>query len=147
MIAALLLAALAGRWEGAVVRNNATQAVVFEIHATEEGAAGTYDIPDLNLYGESLEAVRASSDEIEIRFKYGRFLGRLHEGAEEITATNGDWGPPVALHLKRVAARAPAYLQEEVRFGREGALRGTVYRPVQHGPHAGVVVVHGSGPG
>lgn len=147
MIAALLLAALTGRWEGAVVRNNATQAVVFEIHATEEGAAGTYDIPDLNLYGESLEAVRASSDEIEIRFKYGRFLGRLHEGAEEITAVNGDWGPPVALHLKRVAARAPAYLQEEVRFGREGALRGTVYRPVQHGPHAGVVVVHGSGPG
>ncbi len=152
MIAAVLLAALtgaglAGRWEGAVVRNNATQAVVFEIHATEEGAAGTYDIPELNLFGEALGALSASGDVLDLRFKYGHFLGRLNEQAEEITATNGDWGPPVALHLKRVAPRAAEYLQEDVRFGREGALRGTVYRPVLEGPRAGVVVIHGSGPG
>ncbi|HEX5042876.1 MAG TPA: alpha/beta hydrolase [Candidatus Polarisedimenticolaceae bacterium] len=152
MIGAVLLAALsgadlAGRWEGAVVRNNATQGVVFELRSTGEGVAGIYDIPDLNLFGEALDSVRASGEEIELRFKYGRFLGRLSEPAQEITAINADWGPPVALHLKRVPARAPEYLQEEVRFGRDGALAGTVYRPAWEGRHPGVVVIHGSGPG
>jgi dipeptidyl aminopeptidase/acylaminoacyl peptidase len=152
MMAAVLLAALsgadlAGRWEGAVVRNNATQALAFELRSTVEGVAGTYDIPELNLFGEALDSVRASGEEIELRFKYGRFVGLLSEPAQEITATNADWGPPVALHLKRVAARAPEYLQEEVQFGRNRALVGTVYRPAQEGRHPGVVVIHGSGPG
>ena len=149
MIAAILVAAatLAGRWEGAVVRDNATQALTLQIRTTADGVAGTYDIPDLNLYGEALDTVRASGPEVELRFKYGRFRGRLSEEAEEITAVNADWGPPVALHLKHVAARPPDYLQEEVRFGRDRALSGTVYLPAQEGPHPGVVAIHGSGPG
>ena len=62
MIAAILVAAatLAGRWEGAVVRDNATQALTLQIRTTADGVAGTYDIPDLNLYGEPLDTVRVS---------------------------------------------------------------------------------------
>ena len=142
MIAAVLLAAtLAGHWEGAVVRNNAVQALALDI----SGTTGTFDIPELNLFGEALTEMRASGPDIELRFKYGRFVGQLNQDAEEITAINGDWGPPVALHLKRTAPRPPDYLQEEVRFGRDGVLAGTVYRPAREGPHPGVVVIHGSG--
>ena len=139
---------LQGRWEGAVVRDNAVQALVVRIEPRDGGLFGTYDIPDLNLYGEPLEEVRRGPAGVELRFKYGRFAGSLHEDADEITASNASWGPPVALHLKHVPDAAPEFDAEEVRFGSKDSPReGTIYRPATPGPHPGVVVVHGSGSG
>jgi hypothetical protein len=114
----------------------------FEIHATEEGAAGTYDIPELNLFGEAVNALSASGDVLDLRFKYGHFLGRLNEQAEEITAANGDWGPPgrAPSQAGRLRAR-PSTCRRRSASGARARCGERSTGRCWRAPHAGVVVI------
>jgi len=144
---------IAGRWEGAFVRLNSIQTVGLDITTAGGVARGTYDIPDLGLYGEPLAEVasgpaEAASTAPTFRFKllYGTFAMHVHGDIAEMTGVNAAWDPPVALHLKRVPTAPPSPVREEIRF-RNGSvsLAGTLLKPRTPGPHAAIVLVHGSG--
>jgi len=144
---------LAGHWEGAFVRLNSIQTVGLDITTEGGGARGTYDIPDLGLYGEPLTEVASAPAEaastpptFSFKLLYGVFSMHVHGDIAEMTGANGAWDPPVALHLKRVPQASPTMVREEVRF-RNGpvSLAGTLLKPRTPGPHPAIVLVHGSG--
>jgi pimeloyl-ACP methyl ester carboxylesterase len=137
---------IVGRWEGAFVRLNAVQTVVLEL-ALEAGAVrGTYDIPDLGLYAEPLTDVAYNVPVLRFRLLYGQFRMQVHDDIDEMTGENPDWGPAVALHLKRVPVEPAPCRKEEIRFSNGAvALAGTLVTPRSGEPHPAIVLVHGSG--
>src|SRR5262245_11951942 len=127
---------VAGRWEGAFVRHNSVQTVALDLTLEGNLVRGTYDIPDLGLYAEPLKEGVYEPPAIRFKLLYGQFRMHLHEDVAEMTGENPDWGPPVALHLKRVPREPPLCRKEEVRF-KNGAisLAGTLVTPRTGGPH------------
>lgn len=140
-------ASVAGRWEGAFVRLNSVQAVALDLTFEEKTVRGTFDIPDLGLSGEPLKDVVYDPPSLRFRLLYGQFRMHVQDDVAEMTGDNPDWGPAVALHLKRVHREPVPYKKEEIRF-RNGAasLGGTLVTPLSPGPHPAIVLVHGSGP-
>src|SRR5262245_12603953 len=138
---------ITGHWEGAVVRLNSIQTVALDIVRRPDGSlGGTHDIPDLLLFGEPLDSVRFDPPELRFRTRYGTFTARLHRGDAELTGENPNWGPPVAIHLKREPRPVLRYEKHDVSFANgRVTLAGTLYAPASPGKHTGVVVVHGSG--
>lgn len=135
-----------GHWEGAVVRLNSVQTVAIDITRGPDGFSGTYDIPDLNLYGEALTDIRYEAPALEFHFLYGLFTAHCHADALEITGTNAKWGPPLAIHLKRTPKPLARLSRRDVRFSNgQTTLAGTLFLPLGAGPHPAVVLVHGSG--
>lgn len=138
--------AIVGHWEGAYVRLGAVQTVMMDF--TMEGAAlkGTYDIPDLSIYGEPITDIIYKFPNLEFKPKYGVFQMVINSDYAEITGENKKWNPPVTLHLKRKLKASPNYKKEEVRFKNEDvSLAGLLYKPIADGKHPAVVVIHGSG--
>lgn len=138
--------AIVGHWEGAYVRLGAVQTVMMDF--TMEGAAlkGTYDIPDLSIYGEPITDIDYKFPNLEFKPKHGIFKMVINLDHAEITGENKKWNPPVTLHLKRKLKEPPNYKKEEVRFKNEDvSLAGMVYKPLTNGKHPAVVVIHGSG--
>jgi len=137
---------VAGHWEGAFVRLNSIQRVAFDIEASGQTLRARYEIPELGLYDEPVSEIAFDPPSVKVKVLYGRFTLQLHADAGEMTGENPDWGPPVALHLKRVPAEPPLVIKEDVTF-RNGAvaLSGTLVKPRGSGPFPGVVIVHGSG--
>src|SRR5262245_47108029 len=140
-------APIAGRWEGAFVRLNSVQAVALDLAFEAGTVRGTFDIPDLGLSGEPLKDVVYDPPSLRFRLLYGQFRMHVQDDVAEMTGENPDWGPAVALHLKRVHREPVPYGKEEIRF-RNGAvsLAGTLVAPLAGGPHPAVVLVQGSGP-
>jgi pimeloyl-ACP methyl ester carboxylesterase len=138
---------LAGRWEGAFVRLNSVQTVALDLVFEAGTLRGTFDIPDLGLSGEPLKDVVYDPPSLRFRLLYGQFRMHVQDDVAEITGENPDWGPAVALHLKRVHREPVAYKKEEIRFQNGSvSLAGTLVTPLAGGPHPAIVLVHGSGP-
>jgi pimeloyl-ACP methyl ester carboxylesterase len=132
-----------GHWEGAFVREGSAELVRLDIHAKDGGLAGTFDIPELTLFGEPLGELRATGDRLRFTTTYGTFDLRLHTDLLEITGSN-DWSPPATIHVRR-RPRIFEYRTEAVTFPSEAAsIAGTLYLPRGPGPHPAAVVVHGS---
>ncbi len=140
------LATLAGRWEGAVVREGAVQRLEVEFATRDGSLTGTFSIPELGLYGEPLREIAVTPAAMTFRFLYGTFSTELHPDIGEIVSVNDKWGPPVRLHLKKIDL--PRRLRrEDVRFFSGGVqLAGTVVLPAARGPHPAAVVICGSYP-
>lgn len=138
---------LAGHWEGAYVRRGAVQTVSMDFAAGPDGIQGTYDIPDLSIYGEPITQIDYRPPTLVFKPKYGVFTMHLSIDVDEMTGTNDKWNPPVRLHLKRkVRDRSRPYERQNVVFANEGLrLAGTLYKPIRQSPYPAVVVVQGSG--
>lgn len=138
---------LAGHWEGAYVRRGAIQRVSVDFIAGADGLEGTYDIPDLSIYGESIQQIDYRPPILIFKPKYGVFTMHVFDDVQEMTGVNDKWNPPVRLHLKRtVKDPSLPYRREDVVFDHGGIhLGGTLYEPIRSAPYPGVVVVQGSG--
>ena len=140
-------ASVAGRWEGAFVRLNSVQTVALDLVFEAGTVRGTFDIPDLGLSAEPLKDVAYEPPSLRFRLLYGQFRMHVQDDVAEMTGENPDWGPAVALHLKRVHREPALFRKEEIRF-QNGAisLAGTLVTPLARAKHPAIVLVHGSGP-
>lgn len=138
---------IVGHWEGAYVRLGAVQTVMMDFSVDSGQLKGTYDIPDLGIFGEPITDINYESPRLTFKPKHGVFTMQLHADVGEMTGENKKWNPPVSLHLKRkIKYPLPPFLQEEVQFRNGGAaLKGTLVKPVTPALHPVIVVVHGSG--
>lgn len=120
---------LAGEWSGAFSRLGSIQQVDVELRESGDGLAGSYDIPELGLFGEPLTEVSRTDTTLAFHLIYGRFDMRITAAEAQLTGVNTRWNPPVGLHLKK-ARRAPAYdtVPFRVRNG-SATIAGTLYRP------------------
>lgn len=136
--------AVAGHWEGAFTRFGSAQTVAINIHPTDSGLAGTYDIPDLLLYREPLKSIRTDGDTLAFRLFWGQFKCLVRDKNGEITGQNLDWGPPVSIHLRRSAVTSTVRV-EPIRF-ESGSLSlvGELLVPRGNPPFPAVVLIEGS---
>lgn len=137
---------LAGHWEGAVVRLGAVQPIQVDFREQDGKLTATVDVPERGLLGEPAETVEYQPPNLRLKFLYGDAQLRVDAETEEITGVIPDWEPDVRVHLKRAEAPAADFREEEVRFQNGSVpLTGTLVQPLTAGPHAAVVLVHGSG--
>ncbi len=137
---------IAGSWSGALTRDGAVQLIHLQLEGQGSSLSGTIDIPELGMFAEPLKEVHYESPNLTFRFIYGVFTCVAHSEIGEITGVNDDWGPPVRVHLKKGAWQRQRVRSEEVTIPSDGvSLRGTLLLPVDAGPHAVVVLAHGSG--
>lgn len=136
--------AVTGHWEGVFTRFGSAQTVALDIHPTDSGLAGTYDIPDLLLYREPLKSIRIDGDTLAFRLFWGQFKCLVHDENGEITGQNLDWGPPVSIHLRRSAMSSGVRI-EPIRFGSgQLSLVGELRLPSGNPPFPAVVLIEGS---
>lgn len=139
--------ALNGHWEGAYGRLGSIQTVMLDLTVRDGRLQGTYDVPDLVIFGEPIRGTGRESPDITFRITYGVFSMHVSPDIGEMTGGNNRWNPPLTLHLKRrekpLQYRSP---REDVRF-ENGAvtLAGTLVLPETRAPHPAIVIVHGSG--
>lgn len=140
---------LAGQWEGALSRDGAIQRIALDIPEVGDEKSGTLtatiDIPELGMFEEPVREIQHRGSRVKLHILYGAFVCRLHESVGEITGTNGKWGPPLRIHLKRTPALRVPISKERVRFkSGDVELEGTLVRPA--GGHAipAIVCIHGS---
>jgi len=137
--------ALDGHWDGAISRLGAIQRIRLDVVTDPSGAIhGTYDIPDLWLYGEPLTEVSLAGDDLTFHVLYGKFAGKLHGTVDELTGVNTAWDPPVGINLKRTPP-IPEYRVRELRVAGKTTIAGSLYLPVSCTSCATVIVVPGSG--
>lgn len=138
---------IVGHWEGAYVRLGAVQTVLLDFAISADGLKGTYDIPDLSIYGEPVADIDYHAPQLVLKLNYGVFTMLVSHDVNEMTGENRKWNPPVSLHLKRkLKDPLPPYPQEVVRFRNGGvALVGTLVKPLTPAPHPAIIIVHGSG--
>jgi pimeloyl-ACP methyl ester carboxylesterase len=133
----------AGHWEGAFVRDGSVELVRLDIREKDGLLAGTFDIPELTLFGEPLGELRSAGSNLHFKTTYGAFDLVLHEDVSEMTGSN-DWTPPARIHVRK-RPRIFEYRTEAVTIPSDGAtIAGTLYLPKGAGPHPAAVVVHGS---
>src|SRR5207249_1246088 len=102
---ALGLGVLPGHWEGAFSRQGSVQQVALDLRRSPthgDQVDGSYDIPELGLFGERLDSLTATDSTLSFNLLYGVFHVRIHAPELQLTGDNRDWGPPVSLHLRRV---------------------------------------------
>lgn len=139
--------ALVGHWEGAYGRLGSIQTVMLDLTLRDGKLHGTFDIPDLAIFGEPIRDIGGIFPDITLHLTYGVFTMRVSPEIGEITGENKKWNPPLTLHLKRRDKRPEIQLpREDVRFDNgKVTLAGTLVRPNVAGPHPAVIIVHGSG--
>src|SRR5262249_21635829 len=139
-----------GHWEGAFSRQGSTQQVALDIgpgrasgrDARELG--GTFDIPELGLFGVGLDSLAVTDSTASFKLIYGTFHMQLHRADLQMTGENRDWGPPVTLHLRR-APRVSVMDTLSVGVQRAGAnLRATLYLPRARQRVPAVIVAGGA---
>ncbi|HEY8320852.1 MAG TPA: alpha/beta fold hydrolase [Candidatus Baltobacteraceae bacterium] len=134
-----------GHWEGAITRLGSAQPISLDIHANPDGMlAGTYDIPELTLYGEPIKDLRSDGKALSVHILYGSFALAMQPGGDEMTAVNAGWNPAVDLHLKRAFATASYEARESVVPVGGVRIAGTLYLPDRRERVPLVVVVPGS---
>ena len=136
--AAIAAPTIDGHWEGAVTRDGSVQLIAVDFRIPPGDAkgklSGTIDIPELGMFHEPMSEVKQEGTKLQFRFIYGRFECSIHSDVAEITGVNSKWGPPVRIHLKRIASLRPPVRREEVTFKNGSVtLAGTLLRP--RGPH------------
>ncbi len=139
--------ALAGHWEGAVVRLGAVQTIQVDFRQEGDRWTAAVDVPERGLFAMPAEEVKYQHPSLQLKLLYGDAALQVDAETEEITGLIEAWEPDVRVHLKRAEAPPPAVREEAVRFASGGlSLNGTVVLPLAAGPHPAVVLVHGSGP-
>lgn len=135
-----------GHWSGAVIRKGAVQLLNISFEKGKKGLRGTIDIPELGMFAEPLKNLKYDHPKLSFRFVYGPFSCIVHPTISEITGINAKWGPPVGIHLKRGEWAQRRITKTEVVFPSDKLrLNGTLILPPDGGPHAAVVLLHGSG--
>jgi dienelactone hydrolase len=137
-----------GHWEGAYTRLGAVQLTRMDFTRGAEGhLAGTFDIPEMGLYGEPVTDIAEDGDTLSFKVHYGLFTMTLHPEVGDMTGGNSRWNPAVSLHLKR-ALPVRNYTSRDIGV-HNGAvtLAGSLYVPEQPGRHPLVIVIPGSGEG
>lgn len=153
-----------GDWNGVLEAGGGQLTLVLHVTADEEGTlTATMDSPDQGAYGIPASGVETSGDSITVSFDAvpggGQYAGTMGEDGESLSGTWSQAGQSFPLELTRgemEEARRPQhpsppypYDEEEVRFAGGAAdveLAGTLTLPSDGAPHAGVVLVSGSGP-
>lgn len=141
---------LRGHWEGAFSRQGSIQLIALDFSAGEEldtpwrRLAGTFDMPELGLFGVPLDSLAATDSTVAFKLLYGKFRMLMHPADLQMTGENRDWGPPVSLHLRRVSR--PAMMETVgVTVRRAGAtLQATLYLPRAKHRVPTVIVAGGS---
>jgi cephalosporin-C deacetylase-like acetyl esterase len=110
-----------------------------ELRPSANGIAALLDLPQRGMFGEPVPAAAGPSPTVDLPFGLGAV--ELHADGDVMRASIRQGSMTIAL------GRAPErpWLAEDLTFaGAAGTLSGTIYRPGAPGPHAGVVVLHGS---
>lgn len=138
---------LAGRWEGAFVRENSVQLLSVNLADSAGQLVGTYEIPEMGLYEQPIRELAITDSTVTMRFLYGPFVLRRSDDIGQLTGGNDRWNPAVQLHLKRSSQPYRTFFSKEpVVFTSGGEqLTGTIYLPEGTGPYPGLVLIHGSG--
>jgi hypothetical protein len=105
---------------------------------------GSFDIPELGLYGVALDSLAASDSLVSFKLLYGTFQMRLHPAVLQMTGENRAWGPPVSLHLRRTPQPARPETLAVVVQRAGAAIHGTLYLPSRRQPVPAIVVAGGS---
>jgi len=139
--------AMVGHWEGAYGRMGSIQSMMMDLAVRDGKLEGTYDIPDLSIFGEPIREIGGAFPDITFHVTYGVFRMVVSPEIGEMTGVNAKWNPPVTLHVKRRPKPSGTPLvKEEVRFANGSvSLAGTLVFPASAGPYPVVVVVQGSG--
>ncbi len=132
-------------YTGALSRNNSIQLLELDIDLTTSPPTGTYSIPELSLFDESLREMSLIDDTLSFRILYGTFTMHFDDSRHEMTGGNNNWGPPVALHLKRTEVPPRPTVTDTILTIGDIPLMTRLYTPVGPGPFPAIVVVPGSG--
>ena len=132
-----------GAWEGAFVMEGVAWPARLELLEGEDGMGAWLDLPQLGMIEEPVPVTTPSEAGpiVEIPFGLGAF--ELRREGEELLASGREGA--ITLSMRRAPER-PWTKQDMVIAGPDGELPGTLYLPRMAGPHAGVVVLHGSSP-
>lgn len=144
---------IAGVWEGVLTSGAATHSLRLTLQPDPGGYRGSVDLPDQ--YGQSYDVRNLRVDDNAISFEFPDVLppatfagtfegGRIHGTFTTQSASGLSSG---SFELTRWAGAPIPYRTQDVRFASgDIPLRGTLFIPGSPGPHAAVVLLHGSGP-
>ena len=145
LLAALTALGLAGHWDGAFDRLGSVQPVSIDLRAEAGGKlSGTFDIPELGLYGQPVTDITFDGTALSVHLLYGVFSLVPDTTGNELTGENPRWKPVVNLHLKR-GMRVTSYRSSEITV-RNGPIRlaATLYEPLGPSRSPLVVIIPGS---
>ncbi len=143
-----------GYWEGFVEHQGAKLGIKVEFKTAADGIKAVIDISDLYIHGYKLTNVRYEPPSLHFELPLSRepdkfdgaFKGEFIEGTYSGRFYQAE---PRSAHLVlwRSKKKPPPYKQEEISFPNgEAKLAGTLFTPLNKGPHPAVVFFHGSGP-
>ncbi len=138
---------IVGHWEGAYGREGSIQPVMLDFILEDGNLLGTYDVPELEIYGEPIREIEQNYPSLSIRLTYGVFTMHVSDDIGEMTGENKKWGPPLTLHLKRLPKPTiTRFPREEIQFNNGPiSVVGTLVMPPTAGPYPVFIVIHGSG--
>ncbi len=138
---------LDGHWAGAFDRDGSVQLVEVDFVLRGDTLSGTYAIPELSLYEETLGNLIRTDSTIQFRTLYGDFLMICHGDHGELTGLNDKVNPPIKLHLKKETLLDPPFFSKEnLSFkGDHVVIAATLYKPAGIGPFPAAVIIPGSG--
>ncbi|HWL38999.1 MAG TPA: alpha/beta fold hydrolase [Gemmatimonadaceae bacterium] len=143
---------LVGHWEGQMVRDGSSVAVVFDFSAADSARTatfrGTFGAPSMRAQGIPLSniSVTASAIAWDLRgdFTTSRFRGTLTGDQIVGQVEDRDWRG--TFELRRAGVPAPLYRAEEVQFmNADVSLSGTLLLPTNRRAHSAVLFTHGAG--
>ena len=137
-----------GHWEGTMIREGSKLPVSFDIIKEDAGLKVSFNSPTQRAMGIPIRNVSFVAPKIHMELVGDTttfvFDGELN--ADTIVGQFRENEAKGTFSLQRVAAKPPAFKQEEVSF-RNGdvTLAGTLLLPLTKGPYPTVVFLHGSG--
>jgi uncharacterized protein len=137
-----------GHWEGVMVREGAELPVSFDFTHEAAGLKASFNSPTQRALGIPLRNVSYAAPKVHFEL-VGDTTTTIFDGeltADTITGQFQESAAKGTFSLRRVAAKPPAFKQEEVSFRNgEATLSGTLLLPLTKGPHPAVVFLHGAG--
>ena len=95
---------LEGEWKGSIEIQGAKLRIVFHIEKTEEKLTATFDSPDQNAFGLSVEEVLLDESNVVIRIPMigAIYNGKMNSNSDEINGTFEQGGLAIPLNLELV---------------------------------------------
>jgi pimeloyl-ACP methyl ester carboxylesterase len=141
---------LVGHWEGSIVMRGVSWPVEMDFENNNSEVAAKLSIRSMGMVANPVEIANPSTDAPTFSFPFGIGEFELNPGHGLILSHRKlKSGRRITLLLERIENYEPPYQMEDVTIPNgEEPLKGTMYVPNDNTqPTAGVVILHGSGPG